>query len=539
MSSSRQHHLFAAALFLLLPLAAAAQNDEWKGFTPAPLPPPAPATSAPAAPPPPSTTHSVAAVDPTTPPPVASEAPVEGATTTKESVLPGSEPHSPGTWGNAYDASSNLRVTSGAAGATGLHRISSADLGRAGTLRLGLFGEYFSKQDFPVLRARNVRSAGTLTVDYTFHRFFEGYFAYGASANTNTRASPRLMQVQGDLALGAKTGGELFKGFYGGLDLRMNVFPGVGSQDASGYAFGFQPRLLGTYDVRAVAPKVPLRAHLNLGAAFDGTGKLVGNQTLSAAEEFALGVNRHNRLLMGVGLEAPLPVVTPFVEYGLGYPLGAANLLGPDNKPVSIGAAMPQQLSLGAKVTAIRDVTFLAAADIGLSSRVARGIPATAPYNVIFGLSYNIDPGGRGETRLVEKTTIVEKKVEVATAPPVYTGRIGGLVVDAQTRQPLANAVVAMPGTGMPPVASDVDAGKFLTHELPAGRIQLTATRDGYKPAVVEAVIEAGKVGAAQIALEREQRQAKINVTLTSGKTRVAGKIAFAGPKSSEVSTEK
>lgn len=537
MSSSRLLPSLAVIVALVSPTVALG-SDEWKGFTPAPLPLPAPSPAQPAAaaepavPSPPPVADQGAASDENAPPSESAQ------TTVKESVLPGSGPHSPSTWGNSLDSPSNLRVTSGAVGATGLHRISSADLGPAGTLRLGLIGEYFSKSDFPVLNARNVRSAGTLTIDYTFHRFFEAYLSYGAAANTNTRASPRLMQVQGDVAFGAKTGAELFKGFHGGIDLRLNVFPGVGSQDVGGYAFGIQPRLLASYDVRAVAPKVPLRAHLNVGGAFDGTSDIAGSARLSAAEEFALGANRFNRVLLGAGIEAPLPVVTPFVEYGFGYPIGADGLLGPDNNPVTVGSSMPQQLTLGAKVTALRDVSFLAAVDLGLTSRVAKGIPATMPYNVLFGISYNIDPGGSGESRLVEKTSVVEKKVEVAVAPPVYTGKVGGVVVDATTLQPLPGVIISMPGTGMPPVASDTEGGRFITHELPSGKVQLTAAREGYKPAAVEAVIEAGKVVAAQIALEREERLAQVKVTLTSGKKKVAGNVSFRGPKETKLSTE-
>lgn len=524
--------LVVALCSLALPAAAgAAEPSGWSTLPPPPAP--AKATTDPAYVPP----ATVPVATPAAPRADAAAArDAEKGATVKETVLAGTEPHSPGTWSHGLTDLANLRVTSGVAGSTGLLRLGSADLGPAGVFRLSLTGEYFNKSDFPVLGAHNTRTAGTFAVDWTFHKYGEAFLSYSASANTNSRSSPSLLQAQGDIRLGLKTAIEAFKGFRVGADLTGFAFPGVGAQDARAYAFGIAPRLLVGFDVRQYVPKVPVRLHLNAGAAFDNTHGLVDSaHATTATEQYALGLHRYHRLGFGAGLEIPLPWVTPFVEYNVTVPLTSDTLVGPDEVAVSLAASMPQNLGLGVKVTALRDLTVLLACEIGLTRYVAMGVPATQPYNVVFGLSYAFDPTGRGPTTLVEKTVPVEKRVEVATPAPVYTGKIAGTVLDADTKQPIAGAVVAMSGSGLPPVASDVDGGRFLTHELPAGKVALTFARDGYRPTAVEASVEPGKTGTLQAMLVREVKNATVKVTLTSGKGRAAGRISFAGPKPAEL----
>jgi outer membrane protein OmpA-like peptidoglycan-associated protein len=253
------------------------------------------------------------------------------------------------------------------------------------------------------------------------------------------------------------------------------------------------------------------------------------------AEEFALGLQAYNRLSLSFGLEVPVPFVTPFIEYGFAYPLGTPQLIGPDLANVSVTDSMPQDLTIGLKVTALKDVSIVLACDIGLTRYVALGVPATSPYNLIFGISYAFDPMGHGTSKLVEKTVTVEKKVEVVKAPPVYTGKIAGQVLDSETRQPVAGVVVAMAGSGLPPVASDVDGGKFMTHELPAGKVSLTFSRDGYLPAALEASVEAGKTGDLQAFLVREEKKTPVKIVLLSNKVKAAGKVVFNGAKTAEL----
>ncbi len=452
---------------------------------------------------------------------------------TRERYLPGSEPHSPSTIGNKYNAPANHRVTAGNVG-VGTLRVPSADLGPTGILRLSLLGEYFSQRDFPVLRAIDVRAAGTFGISYVPLRWLEAYVAYGAASNSNTRSSPRLIQSLGDLSAGAKLARKFATGFHAGVDLRGQSFSGVGN--VSRYVFGFTPRALATYDFRERFEKVPLRVSGAFGATFDGTGRLVTSQPLNAAEEFALGIHRYHRLLGGVALEAPLPIATPYFEYNVAYPLGVPNgrLPGPDGVSQPVSRVLPQTIGFGAKITAVRDLTFTAGVDLGLSRRVGLGLPATPPYNLFFGAGFNIDPLQRGGTKVVE--TIREKAV--AQAPEKKTGKVAGTVLDAKTGRPIPGVIVATVGAGLPPVASDLESGRFLTHELPTGPVTLSVQKEGYKPATQKVVLAAGQTMDLELSLEAEPRKAQVDVAVTHGKKPIAALVSFKGPVEQQAVTQ-
>lgn len=503
-------------LFLLAPAAfAQGSSDDWNKF-PATAPPAAPAPSvAPAA--------SAAAVPP-------AEAPV---VSTQERVVPGTEPHSPATRGNTLEAKANLRLAAGKAG-VGLLHLGSADLGPKGIVRFSAIGEYFNQFDFPVRNATNVRSAGTFAASFVPVEWAEIYLGYGASANTNSSSSPRLIQALGDITLGGKLSRRWARGFFAGADLRLLSFSGVGNQSVDRYALGFAPRLLATYDVREPLPKVPARLHANLGMIFDGTGALARSHKLRASEEFALGVNQYHRLAFGIGVEAPLPWVTPFVEYNLAYPLGVENgtLIGPDGVPISVSQAMPQTLGVGLKITAVKDLTLLAAADFGFSRSVGLGVPATPPYNLLLGASFNVDPFQRGETKIVE--TVRERPVQ-PVAPPV--SRVEGTVVDASTGKPINGAIVALVGAQAPPVATDAAAGRFVTHDLAPGTARLRVAREGYQEALTEVMLAEGQTATIQVALQPAVKKAHFAVSVTSKKKSVSAIVHFTGPVEHQATT--
>jgi len=446
---------------------------------------------------------------------------------TQERFLPGSEPHSPGTWGRAFADPRNLRHTPGTVGGLGLIRVGSADLGMHGLLRFSGYGDYFLSRNFPVLDATNVHSTGTFAISYIPFDFLEAYLAYSATANTNSLTSPRLLEALGDVAVGLKASHEWAPGFYAGLDLRLLSFSGVGSQDVRGYGIGFAPTLLGVYDFRALAASFPLRVYLNAGFVLDGSKDLVRQHTLTAGEEFALGINRFDRVTAGAGFEVPLPAVTPFVEYTMAVPVGVPDtgLVAPDASSVPILEAMPQRVGVGLRVTAVRDITLTGGGEIGLTPRVGLGIPATPPYNLFLAASFAVDPVARGDTKVVE--TVRERKREAPPAPK--TARVEGVVIDAATKKPVPGVIVAMVGAGLPPVATEPDTGRFLTHELPFGPVRLSASKDGYKEASRELNLEPGKSETVELALDPAAKKARFMLGVTEGKKKIAATVAMRG----------
>lgn len=525
--------------------AHAQASEEWNTFPPTSTPntpAAAPVKSAPA----------VSDKQPATQPPTATPAqapakakapstePEPAVVSTQERFQPGSEPRSPSTLHNAWTDPKNLRHTSSAVGGVGLLRVAGADLGAKGVLRFSATGEYFKNANFPVQGAEDTRTGGTFALSYVPLEFLEVFAAYGVAANTNSRSSPNLIQALGDITVGARGSRQWAKGFWAGVDLRAMSFSGVGNQDVSRYALGFAPRVLATYDVRQLYPKIPLRAHGNLGIILDGTGDLVTTTRLNASEEFALNVNRFNRLGLGLGVEAPLPAVTPFLEFTLAYPLGVGGdgLVAPNGETVSAASAAYKTFNVGAKVTALRDVTFTVGAEIGLTRVVGLGVPATPPLNLFFGAAYSVDLLGSSTTRIIE--TVRERKVESATpatAQTAQTAQVSGVVLDAATRKPIPGVLVTVPGAGLPPVASDAETGRFLTYTLPPGPVRLAAQKEGYRILEQDLKLTAGETSTVELALEAMARPALFTVSTTSKKKPVAATLKLQGPKNQDFTT--
>lgn len=447
----------------------------------------------------------------------------------KERFEAGTEPHSPSTWGNAWNAAENSRVSVGQVGLSNGF-LPTARMGRKGVVRVSLLGEYTSLNDFPVRSAQDIRSAITFAASFQPFEWGEVFLSYGAMANTNSRTAPNLIQALGDLTFGIKASREWIKGLHAGADLRLLTFSGVGNQGIDRFAVGFKPTVLMTWDVRTVSEYVPLLLTLNVGFTLDSTGGLVKNQKLNAAEEFALDINRYHRFNFGVAAELPFPVVTGFVEYAFALPLGINTLVGPDGVSVPSGAAMAQTLGLGLKITAIKDLSIVTGFNFGLARSVGLGVPATPPWNFFIGTSFAIDPFQRGETRFVD--TIRERNVEVAKAPPPV--RVEGTVTDAATKKPISGAVIAV--AGVRPSASS-ELGQYQTLELTGRKVTLAVSRDGFKAAQREVTLEPGKPVVADFELEADVKKAKFVVSATSAKKPVKASIGFAGAAASTLET--
>lgn len=543
--------LIAVALLVVAP-AFAQVSDEWNTFPPVPPPaspkpaeppkrvepPPAPKAQPAPAPAP------VAAPKPAAPqPPPAAPAPVADAgvaadvddantrvISKKERFLAGTEPHSPSTWGNALTAKENGRVAVGQVG-IGTAWVPSARLGPAGVVRVAVMGEYLNQVDFPVRAAQDIRSGVTFAASFQPFKWGEIFLSYGAAANSNNRTSPNLIQALGDVQLGVKVAHHFGKGFHAGVDLRLLTFSGVGNQGLDRFAFGFRPTAMATWDVRELSQYAPFILTAGLGATIDSTAGLVSNQRLNASEEFALNVNRYHRFNVSASLEVPLPIVTPFVEYVLGVPLGVPNgeLTGPDGKFINASAAMPQHLGLGLKVTAVKDLTFIAGVNLGLTRSVGLGVAATPPWNFFFGASFAIDPFQRGETRFVE--TLRERKLEVAAATPA---RLEGTITDKDTGKALPGVIVSV--SGLKPAATD-EQGQYASLPVTAKSVKVSVAREGYKALEQDVAVDPQKPTKVDLALEAVVAKAKLAVTTTAAKKAVKADVVVKGPTEAKAQT--
>lgn len=438
----------------------------------------------------------------------------------------------PATVHNDLASRSNDRPVLSIDGAVGLPHLPTARVGVPGSVRIGATGEVFAGSDFLLAGDRQSRQGLTLAVGWTPLPWLEAYGSVIFTSTVNTLAAPQLLQVMGDSNLGAKGVWRASDAFSFGADLRLSLYPSIGD---TGYgAVGGAVRALGTFDARALAPRLPLLVHLDLGMLLDGTGGLSGSAPLDRVEEFALGIERFNRFSAGAALEAPLPWVTPFASWTMAAPLGDVPLpevrdAAGDVRTLGYGEVVSNVLTLGARVTAVRDVTFLAAVDLGLSGAAVPGVPATMPWNLLVGVSYTFDPTSQAErvTRVVARTYEVEKKVEVA--PPA--GWVEGTVRDAATGKPVDAAIVAV-GPDATPVATQAGTGRFRTLDLPPGAVTLEVRKAGYAPATVTADVAAGTPASVEVKLEPVAQDGTLILAVTGRKKRpVAATVTVQGPK--------
>ena len=471
---------------------------------------------------------------PPTPPPGATTE-VAGSSTTKTIPTPLA---TPGSADASIGDAAATRLTSSVEGPVGLYKVLSAEPGTPGVLRFGLTGQVFTYNNFPVVGANDTREVGTLTLAFTPLKFLDVYVGTEVQSNDSTPSTaadtvhatnPNFISELGDFWGGVKVGGFITTGIGLALDVRGEAYSGIGTNSLA--AGAFIPTAIFTADLAQIA-RVPVRLHLNVGGRFgditdlsvpNGNGSTI---SLRAPEQFALGASAYNaQINAAVGVEVPLPYVTPFVEYNVNAPVGGnTNLLGPDQLPVSYGNALPNDLDVGLRVTAIRDVSLLVGADFSFQQNVALGVPILPPWEVFFGLAYNVDLFAKNQI------TVVEHSVQTAAAAPAAapTGIVNGTVEEQDTKAPIVGAVVQ--ASGSPGLVASDSTGHFQTYPLPAGPIDLIVTKDGYKGATAKALVVAGQPATAEVFLEREAKPASLHISAHSQNKPISAQVTVTGP---------
>ncbi|MEO1273415.1 MAG: OmpA family protein, partial [Myxococcota bacterium] len=145
--------------------------------------------------------------------------------------------------------------------------------------------------------------------------------------------------------------------------------------------------------------------------------------------------------------------------------------------------------------------------EIGLSSEDVQGAPATAPYNLLFGLSYIFDPRPKVVTK------IVEKEMPVEMAPP--TGFLRAKLVDSTTGKPVGGAIITYPDGDYTQQASNGETGEFRSYDVTPGELRFIVTHPQYKTAKIKRTLEEGE-NILELKLKPEGDTATIAGTLTT-----------------------
>jgi outer membrane protein OmpA-like peptidoglycan-associated protein len=417
-----------------------------------------------------------------------------------------------------------LRVHNTWFGPTGGLHVLDAGSGPAGTFGLQLGVDFFSASDFLVQGDQNDYSGATLALRMSVTDYLELFGAMASHANNNNQENPQLLQVLGDTQFGVKGYASVLPWLTLGGDFRLVVLNTVGSIGPVFSAMSFGLRGNVSADLRGLDKPVPLILRASFDYFFDNSANLVeeveaqrlealsggptglaGVGSISAdnqdkhlirrVERFALGINRTDAFGIALGVEAPLRAaedffIHPLVEWTLAVPVnrqGYSCLLlaertgpaDPDGCLDSEGfAAMPSTLTFGVRLLPpVRGLAFVLGVDIGVSgtSIFVRELAGNKPYDVMFALSYAVDPRPVPATRLRE----VEVIREVNKAKP-ENPRIEGVAVDLATGGPVAQAVVRYLDQEL--TAQQVDAqGKFISYELPPGEARLEFSHPDYE----------------------------------------------------------
>lgn len=420
-------------------------------------------------------------------------------------------------------------------GSTGGIHVVGADSGPRGSFRVSLMGEFFRKDGFLTADDGATRFGGALALSWTPHQNIEVFGSILSYATTNTGSDPNLVQVLGDTHLGIKGFHWLTPFLAIGGDVDLNLLNHVGDIGVvlRSTSLGIRANL--TADFRGLPSSIPFIVRFNARYWMDNSSELIEStenqryagladplpvederrHLLTAAERFALEVNRTDFMDLSLGLEAPLRVmedfyIHPMLEWNWRLPVnrqGYDCVFVPDpDRPGSPEAgddgclktqgvsSFPMTLSVGVRVLPpVRGLALTIAADIGLTgvNTTVRELAPTQPYNLLFGASYAYDTvPPAAEIREVEVT----REVQVG-APP--RGRISGVAVEQGTGTPIANAIVRFPGRTETALLAGPD-GTFVTYLFDPGTIELALEHPEYRPNTCSATIPEPAAGATE-----------------------------------------
>ena len=440
-------------------------------------------------------------------------------------------------------------------GSIGLFRTLSAEALPEGSITLGLHGEFFTAEGFTFPNSKTSRLAADLAGSwhpYSFEAFEQPFqtevsLGWRASAvkfkNDGSIVStsvPSLIQVSSlslymklTRAQTAEDDKELYS--YGvGLGLSIPSKVDAIGPDFGQTSLGFDG--LFTVDFQAHNDDwVPVKLHANVGIFYNNTsstdGLLLGgtqvDQDSNTIYRFALGESTYNQLRFRLGAEYSHRVFTPFLEWAM----EAQTTL-----PPGLGIFdSPMRLIPGVRIRPTPSVNVSLGVEIALAQAARPTVSVLPDWNLIVGASYVFVP----KPPPPPPPLIVPEERAVAVAT---TGKVTGIVYDANSNLALGNAFVSFPGRDLSTLVTNKDSGAYTTFELPAGPVELRVERAGYIPRSAAPVVVAGQTITQDFYLVPEVEEAAIGtyrgtVQSVDGEF-LAAKISMFGTENSRTTEE-
>ncbi len=370
-------------------------------------------------------------------------------------------------------------------GGVGLYHSTLADVGGRHTVRFRLHTDFFRRSGFIYDSMENgtdehARVRGTVNIGYSPFKWGELFMAVHSQANRNVRAQPgRQDPVQqfalGDLDLGVKGAHRMVRGGAVGFGGQMAVGLLSGPGALSSKKVNFNVDALFTLDIRYLTKKqVPFRFTTNIGWMLDNSGKLYDFEGVDATSRevsrFALGINT-SRVRMRYGFDFPIRLgkekqygLNPIAELSWDVATAEMTAFKQENATPSPLPRSSMWATVGLRANVISGLHLDIAADIGMVSPNFEYGPPVAPWSLILGLGWSIDPNPQ-----IKEVPAVNPVVE--TPPAVIDGRVVGQVVDA-SGAPVPGAKVRFPGSAPNAILTD-DAGNFTSYRFPEGPVTI------------------------------------------------------------------
>ena len=369
-------------------------------------------------------------------------------------------------------------------GGLGLYHTTLADVGGRHTVRFRLHTDFFSKSGFIYNSKDNgsdthARFRGTVNIGYSPFKWGEVFLAVHSQANRNERTQagrqdPTQQFALGDVDLGIKGAHRFVKDGAIGLGGQMGIGLLSGPGKLSSKKVNFNIDALFTLDLRYLTKKqFPMRFTTNIGWLLDNSSKLydfenaITDATSREVSRFALGINT-SRVRMRYGFDFPMRLgknrqfgLDPIAE--LSWDVATAEMTA-FRQEGSTPSPLPRSsmwATVGLRANVIAGLHLDLAADIGVVSPNFEYGPPVAPWSLILGLGWSIDPNP-----MIKE---VPAPVVADTSPAVVDGRIVGQVLDS-TGAPVSGAKVRFPGSATNAILTD-EAGNFTSYRFPEGAV--------------------------------------------------------------------
>ena len=417
-------------------------------------------------------------------------------------------------------------------GGTGLFDLPLADAGCPWRLHIGTSLHGSAQSDYLTAGDRNTQLSGTVQAGATLGQHVEAWFVAGVGGNRNQRpldgdaegpgsagtlAANAPTLALGSIALGLKLHSPwgARRGVHVGGQLYLRVHSGPDDFGPNLASLDFGADLLGSVDLRALLPRLPLRLHARAGYLHDRSSRLLANFDCSTAAgdeclatrliyTAAYGIGQP-RVLFALGADArfqldPRVALGALVAYHLdavvsgGDPVLLA-LLRMQQPEAGADARVQQWLTLGARLYIPLPMTLELGVQLGLMS-AGYAMGAKLPIATGYGaLSWELDlTGGRREP-----SPAGPRATDSPRGTPV-PGGIRGLVRDAGSATPLADAVVRFVGVRTNPVLTD-EHGEFRSGPLPPGAVVVEVSRGDHEPTRSTVHVRPGETSTREIAL--------------------------------------